>query len=167
MRFRGRAREDRGFTLLEVVVAVAVLSIGAAVVFQVFSGGLKNLHRVDMAHRAMDHAENVMNELLTDQEIRSAHQESADLDDDFDYIATVEPWVDPNGSDLALQAPPVGVELLKITVEVNFKNSRNRRFYRTTCLKAIGPEEQLPGVRSPADAIRRLFGGSQPGGRRP
>ena len=59
----------RGFTLLEVVVATALLGIGVGVAMQVFSGGLKNIQRIDMAHRAMNHAENVMNEILSDQSI--------------------------------------------------------------------------------------------------
>ena len=52
---------NRGFTLLEVVVAVAILGIGMGVAMQIFSGGLKNVHRISQAHRAMNHAENIMN----------------------------------------------------------------------------------------------------------
>ena len=54
----------RGFTLLEVIAALAILGIAVGVMMQIFSGGLKNIHRIDMAHRAMHHAENVMNQVL-------------------------------------------------------------------------------------------------------
>jgi len=63
-------RSTRGFSLLEIVVALAILGMGVAVVMQIFSGGLKNIHRIDMAHQAMNHAENVMNEILSNEAVR-------------------------------------------------------------------------------------------------
>ena len=55
-----RGNGSSGFTLLEVVVALAILGVSVAIVMQIFSGGLKNLRRIDLAHRAMSHGENVM-----------------------------------------------------------------------------------------------------------
>ena len=65
----GVMQRSRGFTLLEIVVALAILGMGVAVMMQIFSGGLKNIYRMHMAHHAMGHAENVMNQILSNQAI--------------------------------------------------------------------------------------------------
>ncbi len=146
-----------GFTLLEVVVATAVLAIGVAIAMQVFSGGLSNLHHIDMSHRAMSHAENIMNELLSDQDIRGPYQSSGDLDEDFLYQARVDYWNDPNPSALAGPALPTAgppqVYLLGIRVRIDFKD--NQRYYQTFCLKAVAEDQ---GEQDTGERLRRLLG---------
>ena len=129
----------RGFTLLEVVVAVAILGVGVAVSMQIFSGGLRNLHRIDLAHRAMAHAENVMSDLLADDSIRGPYQLSDDLDEDFSFEATIDYWNEPDQGLRPLQSSET-ISLLGISVQVNFKNNENRRVYRTFCFKAVSEQ---------------------------
>ena len=155
-------RASAGFTLLEVVVATAVLAIGVAIAMQVFSGGLSNLHRIDMAHRAMSHAENIMSELLSDQDIRGPYQESGDLDDDFLYQAQVDYWNDPNPSTLMDPSLPTTgaaqVYLLAISVRIDFKHVRNnnQRYYEAFCLKAVAEDQ---GQQDTGERLRQLLGG--------
>ncbi len=150
-----------GFTLLEVVVATAVLAIGVAVAMQVFSGGLSNLHRIDMAHRAMSHAENIMSELLADQDIRGPYHASGDLDKDFLYEAQVDYWNDPNPAALMDPALPATgapqVYLLSFSVRIEFKNvaNNNRRYYQAYCLKAVTEDQ---GELDTGDMLRRMLG---------
>ncbi|MFQ5739462.1 MAG: prepilin-type N-terminal cleavage/methylation domain-containing protein [Acidobacteriota bacterium] len=152
-----KRRGCSGFTLLEVIVALALLGIGLAAVMQIFSGGLKNIHRMDMAHRAISHAENVMNEILTDEDISGPTHRSGDLDEDFSYSAEIEDWEEPE-TDLSLNADESTMRLLSIQVDVQFKNDRRGKFYRLRCLKAVSTREplQLPGLG--ADTIQQLFG---------
>src|SRR5207247_4010382 len=55
---------DRGFTLIEVLVAAAVLGITASALFGLFSKSLFNIGRVEDLHRYELAAENLMNEVL-------------------------------------------------------------------------------------------------------
>ncbi|HSR67688.1 MAG TPA: type II secretion system protein [Acidobacteriota bacterium] len=149
-----------GFTLLEVVVATALLGIGIAVAMQVFTGGIRNIYRIEEAHRAMNHAENVMNEVLADADIRDPYQDSGDLDEDFSYEVTVDYW--ENAADAESLQPLEGsitagprVYLLSIVVDINFKDSRRGRRYRLTSLKAVA-EQTDPGDIG-AESLRRLF----------
>ncbi len=146
-----------GFTLLEIVVAVVILSMGLAAAVQVFSSGFNNIRKIDMAHRAMNHAENIMNEILSDQNIRTPTSTSGDLDEDFSYTATVDYWQEPEDK-LSINVAQPSIYLLKVVVEIHFKNDRHGKLYRTSSLKAVS-EQTLDQQGTPADAIHRLFGG--------
>ncbi len=149
-------RRDNGFTLLEVIVALAILGITVSVVMQIFSEGLKNIRRIDMAHQAMNHAENVMNEILSDQSILGATNFSGDLDEEFAYTAEVSDWEEPE-ENLVIDIVEPRVNLLEVRVDVHFKNDVHGKLYRTMCLKTV-PTELGSGPRTPADAVRQLFG---------
>jgi general secretion pathway protein I len=47
IRKRRRVRRDRGFTLVEVVVAIAILALMAGVIFRVNSDSIRNIRRAD------------------------------------------------------------------------------------------------------------------------
>jgi prepilin-type N-terminal cleavage/methylation domain-containing protein len=148
----------KGFTLLEVVVAVAILGIGVGTAMQVFSGGLKNIHRVELAHIAMNHAENVMNEILSDAEIIEPTQLSGDLDDEFSYSAEVDYW-EPPQEGLTLEIIENRIELLSVVVDIHFKNDRFGKKYRAVCLKAVSTQPEMMGIQGPTvNPIEQLFG---------
>jgi general secretion pathway protein I len=152
-------RSTRGFTLLEIVVALAILGMGVTVVMQIFSGGLKNIHRIDMAHQAMNHAENVMNEILSDEAIAGEVSFADDLDEEFAYTAEVRYWEAPEDQ-LTIELVEPRVSLLSVQVDVHFRNDPNGKLYRAVCLKTI-PNESSGPVRTSANAIQKLFGSRQ------
>ena len=119
-----------GFTLLEIVVALAILGLTVGVVMQIFSGGLKNIHRIDMAHQAMNHAENVMNEILSNESINEPTHLAGDLDEEFAYTAEVDYWEEPEET-LSIDVIEPPVHLLSVMVNVHFKNDVRGKFYRT------------------------------------
>ena len=147
----------RGFTLLEIVVAVGILGVSVAVAMQIFSSGFQNLRRIELAHRAMNHAENVMNELLSDDSLDQPARFSGDLDEEFRYTAQVDYWEEER-EQLALDASQPGGYLLGIEVNIHFKNDRRGKRYRTVCLKALREEGAPSGAATPGDTIRQLFG---------
>jgi prepilin-type N-terminal cleavage/methylation domain-containing protein len=147
---------NRGFTLLEVIVAVAILGIGMGVAMQIFSGGLKNIHRVSQAHTAMNHAENIMNEILSDQTIIAPTEISEDLDDDFSYSAVVDYW-DPPAEELSLDVVENPMEMLSVVVDIHFKNDPKGKKYRAICLKSVSLAPEL-GPAGLAEPLQQLFG---------
>ncbi len=142
-----------GFTLLEVVVSLALLSIAVGAILQIFSGGFKNIHRIEMAHRAMAHGENVMSELLADGELTEATSLAEDLDEDFRYVATLQDW-EPPVDKLMVDVTEDQIRLLEIQVRIYFKNDRFGKYYELASLKAISNIEDGIGT---GDAIRQLF----------
>lgn len=154
------SKQAGGFTLLEIVVAVAVLGVSVGIAMQIFSGGLKNIHRIEMAHEAMNHAENVMNEILADEEIIGPVTLSGDLDEEFSYSAEVDYWDPPEEPVLQLDITQKTTELLSVVVDIHFKKSKYGKRYRAVCLKTIpiGGVADGPG-NLPPDPIQQLFGG--------
>ena len=149
------ALKARGFTLLEIIVAVSVLGVAVAVAMQIFSGGLKNIRRIDLAHQAMEHAENVMSEILSDEELREPVELGGDLDEEFSYSAVVDYWGPAVEDDLVLEVAKPKVTLMKVHVEIHFKNDRHGKRYLTNCLKLV-PDELAEGVAG--DPLQQLLG---------
>ena len=75
-------RKNQGFTLLEVVVAVAILGLAVGAGLADFQWRLQEYPpNSQMAHVAMNHAENIMNEILADQSILGPMQLTGTLDE--------------------------------------------------------------------------------------
>lgn len=149
---------SRGFTLLELVVSVAILGIGLAMAMQIFSGGLNNIHRMDLSHRAMTHAENVMNQILSDEAIRGPLEMTGDLDEDFYYSVVVDHWEEPRERLAVEEEIDPGMYLLSVVVDIHFRDDRRGRLYRTVSLKGVAKETHRTAPMSPMDAIQQLFG---------
>ncbi len=131
-----RRRGGSGFTLIEVVVALAILGVTVSIVMQIFSSGLKNLRRIDLAHRAMSHAENVMNDVLVNREIIGPVSNAGELDEEFRYTVDVVEW-DPSRDELSLDLINPGVYLLLVTVKIHFVNDRFGKLYKIASLKTV------------------------------
>ena len=71
----------RGFTLIEILVAISILSISLVVIFQLFSGGLKSSRLSDQYTKGIFHAKEKMEEILlsTDFAEEEAGGEFGDL----------------------------------------------------------------------------------------
>lgn len=61
------SRNDRGFTLLEVLVAMVLLSIALAAIFELFSANLKGIVKSDDISHAVILAESKMREILDNE----------------------------------------------------------------------------------------------------
>jgi len=58
---------DRGFTLLEVLVALVLLSVALAAIFELFSANLKGIAKADDVSHAVILAESKMREVLENE----------------------------------------------------------------------------------------------------
>ena len=86
-------KADRGFTLIEVLVAAAVLGITASALFGLFSKSLFNIGRVEDLHRYELGAQNVMNRVLLLPTLPGEGEAAGILDDSgARWNVTVKPW---------------------------------------------------------------------------
>lgn len=129
----------KGFTLIEVVVAIAILGIALAVIFELFSGGLR-LGRVSKEYvLAMNYASLKMEELTTKEEVREGTEEG-EFNKDYRWQTFVKKLnllsIEEKGIDFK---PPI--ELMKIKVNVLWKSGAKERSTAIESYKTVKLEE--------------------------
>lgn len=86
---------QRGFTLIEVVVALAVFALCISAVYEVFQSSLRRMHQSDRRALALLHAESLLSELRVRPGPWSEHA-GGHLADGFSWTVSVEPYVGAN-----------------------------------------------------------------------
>ncbi|MCD6327593.1 type II secretion system protein [bacterium] len=142
----------RGFTLLEVMIAMAILAIGLVTVMQLFAGALR-LGRIDRGlTEAVLVAQRRMDELLLMTELDEGFEESGE-EDGYSWTQYAEPLyegglgesdeMEGQTADFIEQIQddeavvPVNVFKLTVTVKWRIGESSNEREYTLTSLKAL------------------------------
>jgi len=119
----------RGFTLIEVIVAIAILALCLTVIMQLFSSGLRVSRASCDYTRAIVHAKDKMEE-MKDVPV----QGSGEFEDGFKWESTVEPYKELEDS---------AVKLLKIKVKVLWSDMLKREnSVELVSLRIISDEEE-------------------------
>ncbi len=141
-----KLRRSAGFTLLEVLVALSVLAIGAAMTLSAISGALANIRKVQLRTRTIQHAETVMELSLLDDAIRQPTSKHGDFEDGTRWDLAVTAVDTPRPASL-----PPGMELpqkmLFYTVEVFAPDSQTPDL-RLQTLKVVSTAQPL-GLTQP------------------
>ena len=115
-------KHQRGFTLIEVVVAVAILGLSSSALFGLFSTSVDNLRRIEKLHRYHLAAVEVMNRVLLLSALPADGQAGGRLSQiDADWTVRVEPWIPESFDGRPEQA------VVKIVVEIEFDGHSGRR----------------------------------------
>ncbi len=134
-------RSQAGFTLLEVLVTLAVMAVGVTLVLSLISGSLRNIRRVQMRTRTIQHAETVMELSLLDDSIKRPTTLRGDFEDGTRWsveINQLEMPVKPNPNPQQMELP---VKLFSYTVEIMGPESRTPDL-RLYTLKLVNTAEQ-------------------------
>jgi prepilin-type N-terminal cleavage/methylation domain-containing protein len=141
---RPRVQEYEGFSLLEVLVALAILAVGVALTLSLISGSLGNIRKVQLRTRSIVHAEAVMELALLDESIQGPTAFTGNFEDGTHWAVRVEEYTPSVPS----QEPPgalpqnMQVKLLHYSVEMFSPDSRAAD-YRLQTLKLVkAPENQ-------------------------
>jgi general secretion pathway protein I len=100
-----RRSDASGFTLVEVIVAIAIIGISLVMIMQLFSGGLRASRTSCDYTRAVVHAKDKMEELAF-----YPVAASGEFDDGFNWETEVEPYAEPEESSFKLLK-------LKVTIQ--------------------------------------------------
>jgi len=120
----------RGFTLIEILVAAAVLGITASALFGLFSKSLFNLRRVEDLHRYELGAQDVMNRVLALSTLPAPAQAGGALDSiGAHWTVRVNPWAPSN-----LEGKPAEA-ILRIDVIVTWPGRSTQRSLEVEALK--------------------------------
>ena len=129
----------KGFTLIEVVVALAILGIGLTIIIELFSGGLR-LGRASMEYtKAVNYARMKLEETMAKSAIDEGTQEGESDDKIFRWQMGVQK-VDLLSIDKSLDYKPP-VELFKVKIDVFWKSGSKEKSTCVESLKAMKPEE--------------------------
>ena len=119
-------RRQQGFSLLEVLVAFAILGMSLGILYQAFGSSLRNLSVAGDYTRAMIIAESHLAEAAN----RMPLEAGADQGEEGDYRwqLTVEPWKD-------LDDLPETFKAWLVEVQVSWGNAGRMRNYRISTLR--------------------------------
>jgi prepilin-type N-terminal cleavage/methylation domain-containing protein len=121
--------KQRGFTLIEVLVAAGVLGITASALFGLLSHSLFNLRKVQELHRYELVAEDVMNRVLLSSTLAPASAQGAADNFGAQWNVSVSPWAPP-----ALDGKP-DQAVFRIDVAVSWSGRSTRQNIRVESLK--------------------------------
>jgi len=134
-----RSSRNKGFTLIEVVVALAILGVGLTVIIELFSGGLR-LARTSMEYtKAVNYARIKMEEIAVKPAVEEGTQEGESDDKAFRWQVGVKK-VDLLSIDKSIDYKPP-VELFQVKIDVFWKSGSKERSTSVESLKVIKPEE--------------------------
>ena len=135
----GERRKVRGgFTLIEVVVALAILSVGLTVVIELFAGGLRLARVSEEYTKAVNYGRNKMEEITVKPKIEEGSEEGK-FDETFHWQVGVKK-VDV----LPIEKKPdlkVPVDLFQIQVKVIWKSGSKERSTSVETYKTFRVEE--------------------------
>jgi general secretion pathway protein I len=108
-----------GFTLMEVIVAFAVLSISLVMVMQLFSGGLQASRASCDYTRAVVHAKDKMEEMVLEPA-----SGSGTFEDGFTWESEIFPY--ELEEEVKQDIDAIGLKPMKIIVKITWMNMGNR-----------------------------------------
>ena len=117
---------NTGFSLLEVLVALAILGISLGVLLQVFGTGLRNAVLAEEYTLASEYAESIMAAVGMEQELEVGVRNGR-IDDRFAWQIEVSPYTEEEPEDTAARELLVPVELVQVQVEVFWEDNGRRR----------------------------------------
>ena len=109
--------KDRGFTLIEVVVALTILGLILTVIFRIFSTGMTGLARADGLQRAAFVAEGLAAQLDTAATPLKAGSRLAGESDGYRWQIDADRWADAPRQVVALGGRPAALAQVRITVQ--------------------------------------------------
>lgn len=103
---------QHGFSLLEVLVAFAILSVSLGVLLQVFATGLRNAGMADDYTQATLYAESILTAYGREASLSEGAREGA-INDRFSWRGTVSVYADgmPDSEKTQMQAYRISVEV--------------------------------------------------------
>ena len=132
-----RLKNRDGFTLMEVLVAMAILGIGLAILLELFSGGLRSARVSEEYTRALWYGKAKMEEMLTAKDLSEGVTEDT-FDSHFSWkseVTKANPSVGQEGSVNAT----LPVDLYKVTVMVTWQSGQGQRSLEMESLRAFKP----------------------------
>lgn len=134
-----------GFTLIEIIVAFAILALGLTLLLGTLSGATRQVRQAGDAGRAALHAQSLLAEFgeLPQPGVREGERE----DGRYRWRLEVEPWVDPAPPDGPVRIDPHAARLLHLQLQVEWGEGGPAQRVQSSSLRLVVP--QAEGVGAP------------------
>jgi general secretion pathway protein I len=135
---------QRGFSLLEVLVAFVILALVVTALFRLFSGALGNASAADDYSRAVLVAESVLAEAASAQPLRETTQTGTADDGRIAWTVRVAPYVPQDAAvaaDLDRTTAAMPARLYRIASEVEFPAAAGGKRTFALATMRIGPRD--------------------------
>lgn len=127
------SRAQTGFSLLEVLVAFTILALVVGMVFEVLSGGARNLFHAEKVVRAAMYADSLLERVGQDEPLKEGTSNGKFAESEYKWQLQIapEPEEKPsNGVDIKAVLP---VQLYRVVLSVSWDESgKTRQVSRTT-----------------------------------
>ena len=135
------ARRARGYTLIEVIVAFAVLALALAILLGILSNSTKQIRWADEAGRAALHAQSLLDQVGVGQALQPGHREGVFEDGRYRWTLDIAPWRDPSLRDAAPQPEDPGApKLMQLLLDVRWGDGGPRNRLQLQTLRLTLPD---------------------------
>lgn len=136
---------QRGYTLIEVLVAFAVLAAALTLLLGILTGASRQVRWADEAGRAALHAQSLLDQVGVGEALQPGQREGGFEDDRYRWTLVVENWRDP------AVPPPATVDpgaprLLRLQLEVRWGEGGPRERLRLDSLRLVTPDPLQGGA---------------------
>ncbi len=136
-------KHQRGYSLLEVIVAFALLALALTLLLGSLSGAARQVHNADLRTRAMLHAQSLLAATGIEQPLQEGRSQGGWEDGRYRWELQVEPYVDARASALPQAAATTvsGPTLAQLTLQVRWGEGNGERLqWRSLRLLPNTPE---------------------------
>jgi len=136
-------KRQRGYSLLEVIVAFALLALALTLLLGSLSGAARQVHNADLRTRAMLHAQSLLAATGIEQPLQEGRSQGDWEDGRYRWELQVEPYVDARASALPQAAATTvsGPTLAQLTLQVRWGEDNGERLqWRSLRLLPNTPE---------------------------
>ena len=135
-------RRAAGFTLIEVILAFALLALGLTILLGILSGATKQVRWADDAGRAALHAQSLLAQQGVAVPLAPGRTEGEFEAGRYRWTLDVEPWRDPTEAENLQPVDPGAPRLFALDLQVTWGDASPRNRLRVQSLRLIAPTLQ-------------------------
>ena len=122
-----RSRRQRGFTLIEVIIAFALLALALTLLLGSLSGAARQIRTADDSGRATLHAQSLLAQLGVGEILQPGRKQGTFEQGRYHWALEMEPYIDPLKRRSPQQTVSSAPRLLQVQLEVEWGDAPDQR----------------------------------------